>query len=374
MHFPQPDALLAKGTLTQYPVEVLTDTAALRSRIARLCADRAVFVVTDPHVRNLVGSLIPEEVLGWATLPRGEAAKCFAELIRLQQSFLSAGLDRDGLVLALGGGSVSDVAGLAAATWLRGVDLGIVPTTLLAQVDAAIGGKNGINLAPADDTQTTELRQATKNLVGSFWAPRFVLLAPALLGSLPPKEIIFGFAELIKAAIIGDPELFAALETHAAGERHIKDCPALIARAAAVKVAVVSRDERETGSRRQLNLGHTFGHALELCAGLSHGAAVAVGIVAASRLAVGEGLLADHEATRIERLLAAFSLPVRPPSALDRAAFLRALGADKKRTATTIRFVVPETIGRVRIVPFDVKTLAEWFCDYAATAAAEGGA
>ena len=292
-------------------------------------------------------------------VPSGEAAKTPAQLAALWDGLHAAGLDRAGQVWALGGGALTDVAGFAAATYLRGVAWTALPTTLLGMVDAAIGGKTAVDLA------------AGKNLAGAFHAPRRVVADLDTLSTLPAPVFTAGLAEVVKAAVVGAAALLAALEARVAGG-HVAAVGAagwppdalaeVVARAAAVKAAIVARDPRERagGRRVQLNLGHTFAHGIEHASGhaISHGAAVAVGLVWAARLAARHGVLADPALPeRLRVLLAALGLPtdlaaaaasaaIAPPPA---AAVRAAMAADKKRAAGRLRFVLPVAVADVRL-------------------------
>ncbi len=240
----------------------------------------------------------------WA--PAGESSKDLSHLPLLYDSFLAAGLKRDGWVIALGGGVVGDLAGFAAATYLRGVAFIQIPTTLLAMADASIGGKVGVNYGGG------------KNLVGAFHQPRLVLTSPSFLSTLSDPELANGLAEVIKAAIIGDEELFDLLEKQAEKiwSRDPEVLEDLIERAAAVKARIVGRDEREQGERQLLNLGHTFGHALEAAGDfdrLRHGEAVAIGLVAACQLSILAGLADESFRDRVVSLLVSHRLPTHCP-------------------------------------------------------------
>jgi 3-dehydroquinate synthase len=275
----------------------------------------------------------------------------------LYEQFLAGGLDRDGTVLALGGGVTGDVAGFAAATFMRGVRLVQVPTTLLAMVDSSVGGKTGVNLPQG------------KNLVGAFKQPALVVIDPHVLATLPVEETRSGMAELIKHAIIGDAHLFADLEAAAAESRSANHptsnfqpptsnfqssfsiLHSHIVRALRVKIAIVEEDPLEQGRRAVLNLGHTVGHALERLSGfrLRHGEAVGIGIAAAVQLATELGRAAPALVDRIERALVAWGLPVAcPPFAADE--IWEALAHDKKRRGGALRWVLPHAIGEVEII------------------------
>ncbi len=306
-----------------------------------LCAPCEIAVVSNPTLASLYGERVEDSLrrAGFrpylCLIPDGEPHKTLDTVWSLYRQFLRHGLDRSGAVLALGGGMVGDVAGFAAATYLRGVRVVQVPTTLLAMVDASVGGKTGVNL------------EEGKNLVGAFHHPSAVVIDPEALATLPAEELRSGVAEAIKHAMIGDAALFARLEQ---GPRRTLFSPPLIARALRVKVHVVEEDPSEQGRRVVLNLGHTVGHALERCTGymLRHGEAVGLGMVAAARLAVALSLASDPLVRRLEDLLGVWGLPTRYPVEIDR--LWEALGFDKKRRAGRLRWVVPTGIGSVTVV------------------------
>jgi len=248
---------------------------------------------------------------------------------------------RDALVVGIGGGAACDLAGFVAATYARGVALGLVPTTLVAQVDAAIGGKNGLDAGP------------WKNAVGTFHFPEFVLCDPGALASLPAAEIRAGLAEIAKAAAIGDRELFAAME--GAGAALLDPAGgalrAAMAAAIAVKVDIVSRDPFEAGERRLLNFGHTFGHAVEAATGYSqylHGEAVAPGMVAATLAAIEMGGCAPEVLDRLEELLDALGLPKRYRG-IDPGRVAEFFSRDKKALGGGVRLVVPVRLGEAKV-------------------------
>ncbi len=280
-------------------------------------------------------------------VPSGEASKSQEQLWQLYTWMISSGVERRDTVLALGGGVVGDLAGFAAASVLRGIALVQLPTTLLAMVDASVGGKTGIN------------HPLGKNLIGAFHQPRLVLADTAMLQSLPGRELRSGWAEVIKHGVIRDAELFAMLEAHAADfQQHAPFLQAagllttVVQRAVAVKVAVVSADEREQGLRIILNYGHTLGHALEATLGyaeLLHGEAVAIGMHAAARIAVDMGIFAAADAERQRRLLEAYGLPTSFPTDVDREQVLALTLRDKKVQNRQIHWVLPVSIGTVSV-------------------------
>jgi len=273
-----------------------------------------------------------------ALVPDGEAAKDVEVLARLWRSAATMPLTRQDLVVAVGGGVVGDLAGFVAATYGRGIHVVQVPTTVLAQVDAAIGGKTGINLPEG------------KNLVGAFHQPRAVLCDVGTLATLPLRVRREGFGEIMKAGLIRDPSILASLEAapEVAGAVGSTDgLRSLVERSVKVKAVVVSADERESGERAFLNFGHTFAHAVESLTGYTavlHGEAVAIGMVLALRVGVRMGLTDPALADRAEGLLAALGLPVRAP-ALDRAAIWSTMARDKKADGDEVRFVLLRDVG-----------------------------
>jgi shikimate kinase / 3-dehydroquinate synthase len=283
-------------------------------------------------------------------LPPGESAKNLHSASRLWSSFLEMGLERSSTVLALGGGVIGDLAGFAAAVFLRGLPWVALPTSLLAMVDASLGGKTAIDLPEG------------KNLVGAFYPPRLVLADPLALEQLPEEEIRSGLAEVVKAGIIADPELFRQC---AGGIETIsQDWGEAIRRSMAVKIKIVQEDPFERGRREALNLGHTIGHALEAASSykLRHGEAVAVGLVMEARLAERLGLAQAGMSAEISQTLTRLGLPVSPPDGLAWNEILVGLRRDKKRAGGKIRFSLPLEIGKVTTgIPVEEKMICELF-------------
>ncbi|HSD65306.1 MAG TPA: 3-dehydroquinate synthase [Vicinamibacteria bacterium] len=311
---------------------------AHRGRRTVLVASRRVFALHGRAVERSLRALGPLHV---TLLADGERFKSRRTLEAVYDAFLEARLGRDGLVVALGGGVVGDVAGYAAATWMRGVDWVGIPTTLLSMVDSSVGGKVGINHAKA------------KNMIGAFHQPRAVVIDPAFLATLPPRELRSGGYEILKCAVLGDRALFASLREGPAGIRGW-DRVALenaIATACRIKAEVVEKDEREGGLRRVLNLGHTIGHALEAVTGyrrFTHGEAVGWGLIGAASIARRRGLLRETAYDAIASTVD--HLGPRPPvSDLAAPRVLDALARDKKAKAGRVPFVLPTAIGRVAI-------------------------
>lgn len=318
------DVLLGEGLLARLPP--LLEERGLAARTAVVTNDTLA-----PLYGDALAAALPDAFA--VSVPDGEQYKSLATLSDIYDALVAGGLGRDGLVVALGGGVMGDMAGLAAATYMRGLRLVQVPTSLLAMVDASVGGKVGVDLP------------AGKNLVGAFKQPELVVIDPDALDTLPPEELRAGLAEVVKAGLIADPALLEALA--GAWER-----AETIRRALAVKIDVVEADPYEAGVRAHLNLGHTFAHAFEVCSDYTwrHGEAVAVGMVAAARLSVRLGMADEALVGRIADLLAALGLPTRYADASPEALWA-AMKHDKKAKAGQRRFVLLRQAGQVEVVP-----------------------
>jgi 3-dehydroquinate synthase len=270
-------------------------------------------------------------------VPAGERSKTRAQKSRLEDRMLAKGGGRDSAVLALGGGMIGDLAGFTAATYLRGIRFVTLPTTLVAMVDAALGGKTAVD------------HPRGKNLIGAFHHPAAMLADVAVLETLPERDYRAGLAEVVKTAVVGDESLFRRLERARGAilSRHPEVLEDLVAACCRVKAGIIRIDDREAGPRSMLNFGHTLGHALEHLSRyrLSHGEAVAIGMVLEARAAEAAGVLRRGDALRIETLLARFGLPVRAPRGLKAHWVLAAARADKKSRAGEIRYALPERIG-----------------------------
>lgn len=349
-----------------YPVVVEAGAlSSLPARLDGLGLRGALWLVSDAALADSYAAPLAKalretgHVVHGFSVPSGEASKSQAQLWQLYDWMLGGGVERRDAVLALGGGVVGDLAGFAAASTLRGLAIVQLPTTLLAMVDSAVGGKTGIN------------HPLGKNLIGAFHQPRFVLADTDTLATLPPRELRAGMAEVIKHGVIRDRGLFEELETlatvrhwgsnastvafpgwDAADAELTARLTAIIRRAVAVKVEVVSRDEFEQGERITLNYGHTLGHAIEKLASgwsLLHGEAVAIGMHAAARIAASMGLCDEALVERQRRLLEAYGLAVAVPAGLDVEAALATAMRDKKVQAKRIRWVLPTAIGSVAV-------------------------
>ena len=312
---------------------------------------RAVVVsdqsVNESHGRTVTQSLEAVSItVDRLSIPPGETSKSLVESERLWNEFARLQIDRKTAILAVGGGVVGDLTGFVAATFSRGLQVWHVPTTLVAQVDSAIGGKTGVNLP------------AGKNLVGAFWQPRGVVADISTLKSLPDREYVSGLAEVVKYGMILDADFFQWLEDNAISirGREKESLNHLVRRSAELKTSVVERDERElTGLRACLNYGHTFAHAFETTAGygtLLHGEAVSLGMMAAVRLACSLNLLDQTVVERQQKLLETLGLPVVTPVLNDIAPddFFKIMARDKKTVGGNLRFVLPDKIGHVEII------------------------
>lgn len=285
-------------------------------------------------------------------VPAGEESKSLDQLARLYREFSAAQLDRGSAVVALGGGVVGDLSGFAAASYLRGIGFIQVPTTLLAQVDASVGGKTGIDL------------ESGKNLVGAFHQPELVLIDLEVLDSLPERAYRAGLAEVLKYGVIFDRPFFDYLTEHRTAilARDAHSLAEIIARSCEIKAEVVGQDERESGIRAILNYGHTIGHAVEAVAGYSrylHGEAVSIGMAAANWLSQQIGWLSPEEAAQITALQAAYGLPVSLAERLEPNAVLQAMLHDKKTRSGELRFVLARQIGKVEVAPVPAELALE---------------
>jgi 3-dehydroquinate synthase len=331
---------------------LLDDGVALASRIR----GRHALIVSDEHVAPLYARRIevalhnvrPELRLTRFVMPAGEQAKTLTHFSEVINALATLGATRDACVLALGGGVVGDLAGFAAACWMRGIDCLQLPTTLLAMVDSSVGGKTAVDLPQG------------KNLVGAFHPPRGVFADTAALDTLPDRELHAGLAEVIKYGAIVDAPFLDWLETHTLQllAREREPLTEAIARSCQHKATIVEHDPFEHGERALLNFGHTFGHAIEAEQGyaghgspaLNHGEAVAVGMVMAARLSAHLGMAPAADAERLRALLTGFGLPTTLPKGLEPDRLLQRMRLDKKASASGLRFVLWEAPGTARIV------------------------
>lgn len=331
---PPYDVVIGHGLLAELPA--LAQAACPAARYA---------VITDSHVAKLYGDQVVARLHDGKLhaelfeFPAGEWNKTRETWTMLSDKMLAAQLGRDCAVMALGGGVVGDVAGFVAATYLRGVPCIQVPTTLLAMIDSSIGGKTGVDVP------------AGKNLVGAFHQPRLVVADLDLLGTLPAPQLAAGIAEAVKHGAIADADYFAFLEReHAAVTgKQPAALERLVRRSVEIKATVVAADERETGRRAILNFGHTVAHAVEATVKFAvlHGEAVAIGMAYEARLAERLGIAAAGTADRIGRLLERYKLPLELPESATADDLLAAMQLDKKARAGTVRFALPEAVGRM---------------------------
>lgn len=319
----------------------------LPGRLAERGLSGPLFVVTSARILRLCRSRRPDSWLAQLpagnvlTVPEGEGSKSLEQMARLHTLLIRRGADRSALLVGLGGGVIGDLAGFAAATYLRGVRFVQAPTTLLAQIDSSIGGKVGIN------------HPLGKNLIGAFHQPSVILADPELLLTLPEREWRSGLFEAVKYGIIASPRLFAFLEQERESilERQMDAMTRIIVECAAIKAQVVGQDEKESGLRMILNFGHTAGHALEAVCGygkLRHGEAVGWGMLFAVRYAENRGMLAPRAAQRIRELVRALGLPRLPRLRAEE--ILNAMQQDKKRRGRSLRLVLPMRIGKVTVL------------------------
>ncbi len=330
--------------------------------LGQIGAGRRVMMIAQPYMAahwfsDLMSALTADEYqVSTLEVPDGEACKSTETLLRVWEDLQGRGFDRKDTVVALGGGAVSDLSGFVASTYLRGLNYVCVPTTLLAQVDAAIGGKTAINLPSG------------KNLAGTFYFPKAVLVDPEILSTLPRRHFVSGLAEMLKYALI--EETVAENTVYDAGPKRLWDLmekslngnfaydnpalPGLVSSCIKMKLSVVAKDPQESGLRRCLNLGHTLGHAIESVSGyrLTHGEAVAVGLAFALRVSVLKKRMDKESMKKAEALMRKLGLPTEIPEELSREKIVEAMGFDKKRQGKSVKFVLPHT--RLGLADFDV--------------------
>ncbi|MFZ0482688.1 MAG: 3-dehydroquinate synthase [Desulfobacterales bacterium] len=302
-----------------------------------------VVFITDKNVMQFYENDFPPHPV--ITIDIGEKIKNLDTVRDIYEKLVAVGADRSTFIVGIGGGIVCDIAGFVASTYLRGVRFGFVSSTLLSQVDASVGGKNGVNF------------KDYKNMIGVFNQPEFVICDLNLLNTLPKKEILNGMAEIVKHGIIEDASLFAHLEKHfqKALSLNVDVIEKLVYDSIIIKSVIVNQDELEKGARRKLNFGHTFGHAFEKTTGVPHGEAVSAGMVIASQLCVKRGHLSAKDAERIESLLQKIGLPVRIQA--EKKSVLDALKKDKKRKGDRIYFVLLNEIGNAFVEQIPITEL-----------------
>lgn len=315
--------------------------------IFTLVPEKGVIIITDENVFNIYGNHFPD--LPYVILNPGEKSKDLRVIGKVALEMLQSGIDRSGFVLGIGGGVVCDIAGFTASIYMRGIRCGYVSTTLLSQVDASIGGKTGVNLGN------------TKNMLGTFNQPEYVICDPSMLKSLPDEEYFSGLSELIKTALIGDKLLFDLIENNydAIVRRDIDFLNQVISSSVRLKASVVTRDEKESGLRRILNFGHTYGHAIEMATSFNHGYAVACGMELATDFSYQKGYLAESDRSRILNLLARFGL--LKDYRITPARINKLIYRDKKRTDDEISFVFLRSIGNAFVEKVAGTELTEFY-------------
>lgn len=329
-----------------YPIHISANLLRHPDTFRAHIKGQRVVIVTNQVVDILFGALLCDSLRDYQVdkivLPDGEQYKTLDSFESVIGKLLALRASRDTTLIALGGGVIGDLTGFVAACYQRGVPFIQVPTTLLSQVDSSVGGKTAVNHALG------------KNMIGAFYQPAAVVIDTLTLSSLPKREFAAGMAEVIKYGIIYDKAFFEWLEANQQGiaDKQQDLLQQMIRRCCEIKAEIVAQDERESGIRALLNLGHTFGHAIEAEMGYGqwlHGEAVSAGIVLASQVAQHNGWLAASEVCRIQHLLAAFGLPTTPPATMGYDAFMRHMQLDKKVQANKIRFVIPREIGHALV-------------------------
>jgi len=324
-----------------YPIKIGSGLLQISGLLEPYLRGRDVLIISNDQVAPLymepLVNIMPGSKVRKLLLPDGEAAKTPATLMTIFDALVEHRMGRDCVLVALGGGVIGDIAGFAAATWQRGVDFVQVPTTLLAQVDSSVGGKTAVN------------HPGGKNLIGAFHQPLCVLSDTDTLNTLPDRELKAGLAEVIKYGLIADAEFFSWLENEHVKVlgRDTERLQHIVRRSCEIKAQIVAGDERERGQRAILNLGHTFGHAIERCLGYGtwlHGEAVAAGMCMAANFSQRIGWLSTTDVQRTRELFTRYGLPVDPPY-VEPAEFLAAMTLDKKVQAGEIRLVLLKSIG-----------------------------
>jgi 3-dehydroquinate synthase len=328
-----------------YPIYVSAGCTKTPSLFTNIKSQHVVIVTNETiaplyleQLRTTLNQAIDSQISD-LILPDGEQFKDLKHFTIIQSALLEAHAARDTTLIALGGGVIGDITGFAAACYQRGIDFIQVPTTLLSQVDSSVGGKTAVN------------HPLGKNMIGAFYQPKAVFIDTETLATLPPREFAAGMAEVIKYGIIYDAELFAWLEANITALQALEPATLshVISHCCAIKAEIVAQDEREKGLRALLNLGHTFGHAIEAEMGYGnwlHGEAVAAGTIIASQIAQVKGWLAESEVKRIIALHAAFGLPVTGPANMNCTTYMKHMAHDKKVLSGKIRFIIPTGIGQ----------------------------
>jgi 3-dehydroquinate synthase len=315
--------------------------------VNEMLPEAGVAIITDSNVHRIYGDRFPDFPV--FPVKAGESSKKLEVIESLAERLIESGIDRTGFILGIGGGVVCDISGFLASIYMRGIRCAYVSSSLLSQIDASTGGKNGVNLG------------GSKNILGCFRQPEFVICDPAMLQTLPEDEYFSGLAELIKTAIIGNEKLFKIIENNHEGilKRDTELLSMLISMAVNIKAAVVSEDEKESGLRRILNFGHTYGHAIEMYKSFRHGYAVASGIELASSFSLSRGLISSTEYDRIIALLKSFKLLRRHDIPDDQIGHL--IMRDKKKSGSDIYFVFIEGLGKAVVEKIPVGEVIDFY-------------
>lgn len=315
--------------------------------IGKYLPSTSIFVITDLKVNQLYGNYFnsyPTFNIG-----QGEEHKSLKTVEQIYRWLLENNADRGSFILAVGGGLVCDVAGFVASTFMRGIRFGFVSTTLLSQVDASVGGKNGVNL------------DGYKNIIGTFSQPEFVICDPEMLKTLDERDYISGLAEVVKHTLIADELMLSYIDLNFEKllDRDPETINRVVENSVNIKAAVVSRDEREKGERRKLNLGHTWGHAVEKVTHLPHGESVSIGLMFAAKLSELRGLLTPTEVEQLKNILNKLKLPTK--AEFDKPEVFKHMLKDKKKEKSLIYFVLLNGLGKVVVEPITTKELEEAF-------------
>jgi 3-dehydroquinate synthase len=315
--------------------------------VNELLPETGVAIITDNNIQRIYGGRFPDFPV--FTIKAGEASKNLEVIESLAERLIETGIDRTGFILGIGGGVVCDIAGFLASIYMRGIKCAYISTSLLSQVDASTGGKNGVNLG------------GTKNVLGCFRQPEFVICDPVMLQTLPEEEYFSGVAELIKTAIVGNKKLFEIIESNQEGilRRDTELLSMLISMAVNFKAAVVSEDEKESGLRRILNFGHTYGHAIEMYKSFRHGYAVASGMALAANFSLSRGYISEAEYNRVTTLLRSFKLLRRHDIPDDQISQL--IMRDKKKSGNEIYFVFMTGIGKVDVEKIPISEAVDFY-------------
>ena len=318
--------------------------------VSKYLPEKNVVIITDVNVDRIYGDIFPH--FPKIVLETGEKIKTFATLEKIIRELINNGIDRHGFLLGIGGGIVCDITGFAASVYMRGIEFGFVSTTLLSQVDASVGGKNGVNF------------DSYKNIVGNFNQPSFVICDTKMLKTLPEKEVRCGMGEVVKHALIKDAGMFDYI-----GKNHKKALELddevienLVFKSVEIKSEVVNADEKEKGERKKLNFGHTLAHAIEKHSDISHGEAVAAGIAFASEISAQRGYISDDDVEKIKSILQKLDLPVKVDIAPEKLA--EAISKDKKKNDKVIDFVLLKKIGEAVVEPVEIKEVEKWIFNY----------